>query len=199
MLSAGVLVRKTHLELEHCTFSGDQSDDALHLRRSSFAFSDIEIIDSAGDALAGYFARGSIDGGKIARAGRNGIHVAGSRVSVRDFKIEDVRDEALSATKDSLVEADALDIERVGIAFAATGAVGEIRNSRIRDVVRVAFLAYVKDREFGPGKLRAQGNRVEGAALVAVAQHGSEVVVDGESVPTVDVDLESLSRRGTGT
>ena len=44
----------------------------------------------------------------------------------------------------------------------------------------------------GPGRLIAEDNRVRGAARLALAERGSEIVVDGVPVPGEDIAVASL-------
>jgi hypothetical protein len=50
--------------------------------------------------------------------------------------------------------------------------------------------------EFGPGSLTAENNRITRAALTALAQTGSRVLLDGTMLPPVDAAIDRLHKEG---
>jgi hypothetical protein len=196
-LEGGVVFRKTRVELDHCTFAGNHADDALNIVRASFSLRDVAIFDSQSDAIDADHSEGDIVGGFSSRAGGDGIDVRGSRVSVRDTHLAYIRDKAITVVERSRLSARGVAIERVGIGVASkNGSEAEISDSTLRDITDVALLAYMNRPEFGPGSLTAEGNRIASAALPALAQTGSRVLLDGTILAPVDAAIDRLHKDG---
>jgi hypothetical protein len=196
-VAAGVVFRQAPVTLEHCRIIGNRSEDALNIIRSRFELREVEILDTSSDAFDGDFTEGSIEGGTIAEVGGDGIDVSGSRVTLRGVRLHQIRDKAISVGEGSVLTAEAIEIRDVGVALAVKDrSRAELRDSTIDGVAHAAFMAYVKKPEYGPAQLEVQGNRLTRVAERAVAQIGSRIVIDGEQIPEIEVDIEQLYREG---
>jgi len=194
-LAGGVVFRKAAADLEHCSFSGNLSDDSLNVVRSRFSLTDVEILDSLGDAFDGDYANGSISGGAIQRAGGDAIDVGGSRVTVQGVRITDIRDKAISVGERSRLRAEGVSVEHASIGVASkNGSETEVTGSSFDDVSDVALVAYMNRPEFGPGTLTARGNHITRTAVPALAQAGSRVVLDDTLLPAVDAAIDRLHK-----
>jgi hypothetical protein len=197
LLPAGVVFRRADVSMEHCRLAHNRTEDALNIIRSQFVLKDVEIVDSLSDALDADFSDGRIEGGRISRAGGDGIDVSGSQVDLSGVQLNDIRDKAVSVGERSRLTASGLAISRSGTAFVSKDqSRGEIRDSRISEISHTALMAYVKKAEYGPAELEASGNAVTRVQRVAMAQTGSRVVIDGRSIPTEDVDIDRLYEKG---
>jgi len=196
-LAGGTVFRKARVDLDHCTFTGSRTDDALNIVRSAFSLSDVVILDSRSDGFDGDYVEGTVTGGFIAHAGGDGIDVGGSRVTVRGTRFLDIRDKAISVGERSWVSARDVQIERAGIGLASkNGSESTIEDSTLADIADVALVAYTNQPEFGPGSLTAENNRITRTALPALAQTGSRVRLDGTILPPVDAAIDRLHRDG---
>ena len=191
-LAGGVVFRKTHVDLEDCYFSDNRSDDSLNLVRSSFSMKDVEIVDSQSDALDLDYATGSIEGGLIRNARGDGIDLGGSNIRAHAVELSEVRDKGIVVGERSRLDASNLLLDRADIGLASkNGSHAELRNSELRGIARVALLAYTNRSEFGPGLLISENNRIR-ATKLALAERGSEIVIDGVAVATEDISVASL-------
>ncbi|MDH3213664.1 MAG: right-handed parallel beta-helix repeat-containing protein, partial [Myxococcales bacterium] len=196
-IDAGVVFRRADVTMEHCRIAGNRSEDALNVIRSHFVLSDLEIVDSASDALDSDFSEGRIEGGRISRVGGDGIDVSESEVHLSGVHLSEIRDKAVSVGERSRLTASGLEISRSGTAFVSKDrSHGEIRDSQIFEIAHTALMAYVKKAEYGPAELEASGNSITRVQRVALAQTGSRVVIDGRRVPEEDVDVARLYEKG---
>jgi hypothetical protein len=139
-LDGGVVFRKARIELDHCTLTGDRTDDALNIVRSVFSLRDVVIFESRSDGFDGDYVEGIISGGSISHAGGDGIDVGGSRVTVRGTRFLDIRDKAISVGEGSQLSAHNLQIERAGIGLASkNGSDATIADSTLSDIADVAW------------------------------------------------------------
>jgi hypothetical protein len=193
MLAGGVVFRKARVELDHCTLTGNRTDDALNIVRSAFSLRDVTIVEPRSDGFDGDYVEGTIAGGFISRAGGDGIDVGGSRVTVRGTRFRDIRDKAISVGERSQLSARDLQIEYAGIGLASkNGSEATIAESTLSDIADVALVAYTNRPEFGAGSLIAEKNRIIRAALPALAQTGNRVLIDGSILPSVDAAIDRL-------
>jgi len=192
-LTSGVVFRKTTVEMETCRFTGDRTDDALNIVRSLFSLRDVEIVEPRSDGFDADFSEGSITGGRVTRAGGDGIDLGGSTVTIRNTHLSEIRDKAISVGEGSHLTASGLAIHRVGIGIASkNGSTVEISGSTLHEVGDVGLVAYVNQPEYGPGSLVATGNRITRTALPALAQSGSRLVLDGSTLHPVDAAIDRL-------
>jgi hypothetical protein len=195
MLTGGVVFRKTRVDLDHCAFTGDRTDDALNIVRSAFSLRDVTIVEPRSDGFDGDYVEGTIVGGFISRAGGDGIDLGGSRVTVRGTRLLDIRDKAISVGERSQLSARDIQIEHAGIGLASkNGSEVTIADSTLSDISDVALVAYMNRPEFGRGSLTAENNRITRAALPALAQTGSRVLIDGTVLAPVDAAIDRLHK-----
>jgi hypothetical protein len=196
-LAGGAVFRKTHFEIEDCRFTGTLSDDALNAVRSTFEIRNVTITDSLSDGFDADYSSGSIEAGAIERAAGDAIDLGGSAVEIRGTRIANIRDKAISVGERSRLIAQFLSIDHVGIGIASkNGSYAEVSDSTFRNISDVALVTYTNRGEFGPGTLIATGNDIRNADLVALAQSGNRIVVDGIPVVPIDAAVERLYKDG---
>jgi hypothetical protein len=196
-LAGGVVFRKASAEFDDCRFIGTRTDDALNMVRSTFAIRNLTILDSRSDGFDADYATGSIEAGVIERAGGDAIDLGASNMTVRGIRMASIRDKAISVGERSLLSAENLTIEHVGIGVAAkNGSHAELMDSTLHDIRDVALIAYMNRGEFGPSTLIAERNRITNADLVALTQAGNRILLDGLSLKPVDAALDQLYKDG---
>jgi hypothetical protein len=196
-LTGGVTVRAAEARIADSRFEGTSAEDAVNLIRSRFAFRGVSIRNAVSDAFDCDFCEGSVLGGRIERAGGDGIDVSGSVVRIDGAELEDVNDKAISVGEGSRVEARNLTIRRVGTAVVGKdGSTVIFEDSTVSDVQHVAIMAYTKKREYGPGVVTARNIEMVRVGRAAAAQHGSRVLIDGVATATDDIDVDGLYKRG---
>jgi hypothetical protein len=67
-----------------------------------------------------------------------------------------------------------------------------LTNSVIRESKIAAMMAYTKKKQFGPATITAENVKVKSLSASTVVQKGSQILVDGVAVPTVDLDVKKL-------
>ena len=56
----------------------------------------------------------------------------------------------------------------------------------------MGLIAYRKDMAYGPAAIRAEGLSLVDTPRLALVQDGSEVTIDGESLPGESADLDQI-------
>ena len=206
-LTGGVTFYESEIHMKNCTFRGNRAEDALNIIRTHFNLTDVNILEAMSDGLDADFADGTLQGGLFEQIGRRGggdaIDVSGSDVLVNGTQIRHVKDKGLSVGEGSTLQATDLTISEVGVgAVSKDGSVLTISDSHIDQAQYAALMAYAKKPEYGAGTIQAKNMDVAGGARRAVVQTGSVIVLDGISIPTEDLDVDTLyatvMKRGKG-
>ena len=165
----------------------------MNLIRTRFELENVEFQDAPSDALDADFSNGVIRGGRFSMIGGDGIDVSGAEIEVEGVELFDIADKAISVGEGSRVHVRNVRIERVG-----TGAASKDRStlvledSTITDALTAAVTVYTKKPEYGPAS--AILNRVEMNSVGAevLVQTGSRAVLDDELVAETPLDTDSL-------
>ena len=197
ILTGGVTLRAAQVRLEHVSLVGNLSEDALNLIRSSIDLDQIGIRNTPSDALDCDFCQGKITGSSFSEIGGDGIDVSGSELRIEGVRLHRVRDKAISVGEASRVSVHDASIDEVGTALASKdGSEVRFRSSEVSDVGHVAIMAFTKKPAYGPAHVDARDIRMSRVGRAALAQIGSEIILDGvEQVPE-DVDIEGLYQHG---
>ncbi|MFQ5417704.1 MAG: right-handed parallel beta-helix repeat-containing protein [Myxococcota bacterium] len=196
-LTGGVTFRKSVVVLQSSSFSGNRAEDALNLIRSRFAFRDVSFRGLSSDGFDCDFCEGRLVGGSFREIGGDGLDVSGSRVEADGVTFEEIRDKAISVGEGSKLVARNVNIDTVGTAVASKdGSELVFENSRVSNASHAAIMAYVKKREYGPARVRAENIEMSGVARSSVVQHGSRIEIDGVEQAAEEVDVEGLYEHG---
>ena len=183
--------------MNHCRMQGNRGEDALNIIHSEFELVGVEILETASDAFDADFADGAIKDSIFKNIGTAGggdaIDISGSEVRVTDSRFINISDKALSVGEQSKMTASRLVIEQVGTAAASKdGSYLDISDSSIKDAYNAGLMAYIKKAEFGPGHIKGDKLTFNGTATEAIAQKGSNIILNGNQIESVDVDVKEL-------
>jgi len=196
-LTGGVTFYRSEIRMDHCRMQGNLGEDALNIIHSKFELTGVEIIDTASDALDADFADGAIKDSIFENIGKAGggdaIDISGSEVRVTDSRFLNISDKALSVGEQSKMTASRLIIEHAGTGAASKdGSYLDITDSSIKDAYTAGLMAYVKKAEFGAGHIRGDKITFNGTASEAIVQKGSDIILNGNRIESVDVDVNEL-------
>ena len=196
-LTGGTTFYKSEVQLERCSFSGHQGEDALNIVNSKFSLKNIKIEDTASDGLDIDFSEGSIEGGLFKSIGRlgggDGVDVSGSQISINGTVFHDVSDKALSVGEQSKVVATNITMEEIAIGAASKdGSSLTISESSIKNIKFFGLIAYIKKPEYGSASIDARNIKFEEANIRARVQKGSYLSLEGERIKAEDMDVEQL-------
>ena len=196
-LTGGVTFYQSDVRMDYCLLSGHRGEDALNIIRSEFTLKDVHIANTASDAFDADFSNGRVESGLFENIGTagggDGIDVSGSEVSVVGTRFRNVSDKALSVGERSRLTATKVTIENVGTGAASKdGSHLVIEDSSIQSSRIAGLLAYIKKPEYEPATIEAENIIFRANTIRARAQTGSTITIDGEVVPTEDLDVEEL-------
>jgi hypothetical protein len=197
ILTGGITFYRSNITLEHVLLGNNQTEDAINVIHSQFRFVDSQWKHTFADAFDSDFSQGEVTNCLFEDIAGDAVDVSGSTVTVSGGRMERITDKGISAGENSSVSVQDVRIDNVGIGIASkdlskvTVSGGEISNARFS-----ALAAYIKKPVYGPGSIDAQRLTVSGTEKVGVAQTGSSILVDGQAVEPVEMDVDLLYSQG---
>ena len=196
-LTGGITFYKSNIQLNHVLIGNNETEDAINVIHGNFQFEDSVFANTSADAFDSDFSDGTIVNCVFKDIIGDAIDTSGTKLTVRDSRMDRVTDKAVSAGEDSDVSLTNLFINEVGIGVASkdlskvTLSKAEIRKARFS-----ALAAYMKKPVYGPGWLEANEVTILETEKDAVAQEGSTIILNGHPVETVDLDVDRLYAEG---
>ncbi len=198
VLTGGVTFYRSPLTLLTCHFEGTRAEDGLNVFGADLLFDGVTFSSCDSDSFDGDFVTGELKNCTFRDGAADGIDVSGSDVRVLDCQFLRLGDKALSIGEGSRarIEGGLAEDVSIGVASKDRSEV-EVEGLTVRAARNYALAAFVKKPEYGPARLVARGVRIEGAGRApALAQTGCALAIDGQPVPTEDVDVEASYAQG---
>ncbi len=196
-LTGGVTFYQSDVLLQSSLLEDSRGEDALNIVHSEFLLDDITIRTTASDAFDSDFSKGEIKGGLFENIGLAGggdaIDVSGTQIRVTASRFVNIDDKAVSVGEKSHMQAASLEIRNAGTTAASKDGSELILKDTQIDGVRVAgLMAYIKKPEYGPARIEAENVSFADVSTQARAQKGSVILLDGEAVDTVDLNVKQM-------
>jgi len=178
-LTGSVTFYESDIKIENCHFIGNNSEDALHILRSTVQIYKSHFKDSLSDAFDGDFIKGEIIQSTFQNSGNDAIDISGSRLKIKNVQIDHAEDKGISAGENSRVSIEKLEVKQAKIAIASK----DMSNVLVKNISiegsKVGFAAYQKKSEFGPAKINVSNVRYNETGDKFVLESGSKFFVDG--------------------
>ncbi len=197
-LSGGVTFYKSDVTIDNSVFKGSQAEDGLNIISSEFALTNTRFEDMRSDALDSDFSQGTIKSSNFNTIGGDAIDFSGSKSWVEYPHIYNVRDKAISAGENSIINVLGGYVKSVGVAAASKdGSVVDIADTRIEDVLLFGLMTYVKKPSYSFPTLNAYNlSWGEDVSKLAsnnwIRQAGTVLTIDGVKVPEKNLDVKAL-------
>lgn len=196
-LNAGATFYKSDIKMQDCTFTKSSAEDALNIVRSKVLIENIRISETYSDGLDGDYINGEINSSIFEKIGSLGggdaIDLSGSNIIINRGVFHSISDKAVSIGERSVVSLSSLDIKNSSIAVVSKdGSQVKVTNSKINNVTNYGFMAYMKKPEYGGSYLEASNIKISDTAHSALAQNQSKLILESDTVKTVDIDMEVL-------
>jgi hypothetical protein len=191
-ITGAVTFYESDVDISNCKFDQNKAEDALNIIRSKFLIEHTEFENAFSDAFDADFSTGKIFYSNFLDSKNDGIDVSGSQVELKNILVDGSGDKGISAGENSLIQIENLKISNVvfGIASKDLSKV-YVKHAEISKA-KIAFAAYQKKSEFGPGFIKAQFSRDKDTEISAFAEHGSEIIYNGTSFQNSKGSLKKL-------
>ena len=195
--TGAVTFYRSPVTMLRCQFEGTEAEDALNVLGADIALEAVTFSGCASDGFDGDFVTGEIRDCVFRDGKADGVDVSGADVLVRNCRFERLGDKACSIGERSKarIEGGAARDVSVGVA-AKDGSEVEVSGLAV-EARNYALAAFVKKAEYGPSRLTAHGLTIGATGRgKAIAQTGCVLELDGERVPTRDIDVEASYAEG---
>jgi len=180
------------VKIYNCSFTNNHSEDALNIINTSFEMDNVIFKNIQSDAFDGDYVEGHIKNSFFENIGNDAIDVSGSKLTVDNVQIFNAGDKGLSAGENSRFTASRIIIKDSEIAAASKDqSVLNLSNCLMQDN-QLGFTAFKKKSEFGPANINADSIKLVNNKLTSLIENGSSLLLNGQTVETVDHVLERM-------
>ena len=192
-LTGALTFYNAYVELKHCNFTNNHSEDALNTVRCRVYISDCRISNTLSDGYDADFCTGVVRNSQFENTGNDCIDFSGSRMLISECAIKNSGDKGISGGENSELYVSDCTIDGANIAIASKDKsyvrveTGTIKNSNY------AFSAYRKKPEYGPARLKVLRMRKNKAKNLHLLEKGSTLTYDSKKYVGKEVfDIDSL-------
>jgi hypothetical protein len=191
-ITGAVTFYESDVDISNCKFDQNKAEDALNIVRSKFLIEHTKFGNAFSDAFDSDFSTGKILHSSFLDSKNDGIDVSGSQVELKNILVDGSGDKAISAGENSLIKIENLKINNVVIGIASKDlSKVNVKHADISNA-KIAFAAYQKKSEFGPGFIKAQFSIVKDTEITAFAENGSTILYNGTSFQNSKGSLKRL-------
>jgi hypothetical protein len=196
VVTGGITFYHSPVTMRDCLIEGTWAEDGTNIFGCDFLMERVTFLRCVSDSFDGDFVTGTVRECVFKEGLADGVDFSGSDVDVVDCQFLDMGDKAVSAGEDSVVRVTGGLADGVSIGIAAKDRSRvTAQGMTINDARNYALAVFIKKREFGPAELRATGLVIRESGLGdTIVQTGCTLEVDGELVPTQDLDVQKLYR-----
>lgn len=191
-LTGGVTFYRSPVVLEDVLLDTTLAEDALNLVKSPFTMTRVELRNTPSDGLDSDFSDGKIISSSFFEIGGDAVDFSGSVVSIEEMKAHNVHDKAVSAGEGSTISVRNSHFKQVGVGIASKdGSVVKAEEIEVEDYKLYGVMTYVKKLMFGSSSLHISSSRFD-TGQISSRQEGTELVIDGQSVDSQEVNVREL-------
>ena len=192
-LTGAVMFYESKVNIDHCLFSDNYSEDALNLIRCEFKIQNSIIENTFSDGFDADFCTGSVIKCVFKNTGNDGVDFSGSKIDIEKCLIENAGDKAISGGENSTLKIVDCKINRANIAIAAKDlSMLEVRSVSITNC-NYSYAAYRKKPEYGPATITVYSAKLNDSKNLYLLEKGSELTYLGKKhVGNKTFDIDSM-------
>jgi hypothetical protein len=195
--TGSVMFYESNVTWSHCSIHDSESEDAINLVKSDFDFTDVNVGRASSGAIDLDFCKGTIRGGSIHQTKGDGLDISNTSIRVHGTTFERIEGSALSVGERSQLQASEVSIRDCGTGLASKDdSVTNIEDSSLHKLKHAGVIAYTQKPEFGGARIETRNLQIKNTKHRYIAQHGSEIQVDGKKLETVPLNLEEFYSSG---
>lgn len=197
ILTGGITFYQSDIRLENVFLGNNQTEDAINVIHGDFNFIDSEFANTFADAFDSDYSQGEVSGCYFHDITGDAVDVSGTTATIKDSKMERITDKGVSVGEKSTVIIQNVQIDSVGIGVASKDlSKTYVYTTQISHAEFAALAAYIKKPVYGPAYLEAPDVVITNTITEAVVQTGSTILLHGEEVPSVEMDVDKLYSEG---
>ena len=191
-LTGAVTFYESPVNIFHCQFLNNRSEDSLNLIRSEFSMDYTLFDNSSSDAFDGDFCNGSIMSSSFVNSGNDAIDVSGSDMVLRDVLIDGAGDKGISVGENSHAKASGITIKNTEIGVASKDMSEIIIDDINLTSCKIGFASYQKKPEFGPARIIVNSLIERKTKKPYMVESGSEIIFNGKKMVANQEKIEEI-------
>lgn len=172
MITGSVTFYESDVDLLHCHFVDNHSEDGLNIVRANFLLDGCLIKNTFSDAFDADFCEGKVLNTRFENAGNDGIDVSTATIYVENVTVDKSGDKAISTGEQSDLIAKNITIKDAFIALASKDKSRLYVQGAKLDNCKYVVAAFQKKPEFGPAHIKVENMEMTN---MADAKHLLEV------------------------
>ncbi len=197
VLTGAITFYRSEVHIMNSVIGDNTTEDALNIIHSAFSFNLVEFRNTSSDAFDGDFTTGEVTNCSFFEIAGDALDFSGSDVDVGDSYFINIGDKSISAGENSIVHLYNLAMRNVNIGVASKDLSRVILESSTIDQANFSALAaYIKKPQYGPASLQADRVEILNTTTAAICQTDSLILLNGETVPCEDIDVDTLYEQG---
>jgi hypothetical protein len=191
-LTGAVTFYASPVELRHCEFLDNHSEDSLNIIRSEFLIDQSLFQNATSDAFDGDFVTGTVSRSSFVKIKGDCIDVSGSRVKLADIYVRECNDKGVSLGEASAGTGERIVVEKSRIGIAAKDlSEGVFTDVQITDT-EMGLAVFQKKPEYGGGRLEVTQLNLDRVKTPYVIETGSTMIVENRQLPPKDAEVKKL-------
>ena len=191
-LTGGVTFYKADVNIKDSYFVNSRAEDMLNLVKSKYNIDNLIMMNASSDAIDSDFSEGKIRDLVIENVAGDALDTSGSYVDIYNFEAREIKDKALSVGESSRVNIKNCKLDSVGVGIASKdGSEVKVSECEIRDFKLASLMSYVKKNYYSSPSLTFSSPKPFDTSS-AIRQIGTNMIVDGNSVKTSNLNVEEL-------
>ena len=195
-LTGGITFYKSDVDLEDVRITNVKSEDAINIVNSTFSLNSVFIKDTFSDGLDSDFSDGNVVFSEFSNIGGDALDFSGSNVSINRIKVRNVKDKAISAGEESILNIENSNFSNIGVGVASKdGSSVTMTSSAISNYELYAAMAYIKKDFYGSPSITLNSclvSNMNGVSNPYMRQEGANMLIDNVEIQTSNMSIENL-------
>ncbi len=197
ILTGGITFYESAVDISYSVIGNSATEDALNIIRAPFSFDYVEFLNVPSDAFDGDFTTGTASHCSFHDIEGDAFDISGTEATITKSYFVNIGDKAISAGEKSNITLEEITIRNVSIGISSKDLSTVLVNNSTIDSAKVAGLAaYIKKPQYGAAFIEATDVTILNTEILAICQTESELLLNGESIPPEDIDIDSLYKQG---
>ncbi|MBT5399358.1 hypothetical protein HOL24_02320 [bacterium] len=193
-LTGGITFYKSDVDFENVRISDVKAEDAINIVESSFSLNSVFINNTISDGFDSDFSKGSVLHSKLSNIGGDALDFSGSNVLIENTTVINVKDKAVSAGEESVLNIENSHFDNIGVGVASKdGSLVTINNTRILDYKLYAAMSYIKKDFYSMPDISINNSSVSDGNSY-IRQKGTNMTVDNIKIPESKMSVKKLYR-----
>jgi len=192
-LRGAVTFYESPVNIDHCIFSDNlRGDDYLNIIGTDFTILDTRFENIIADAFDSDFCTGTMTNTSFMKLGNDAIDVSGTELKMEGIRITGAGDKGISGGEASHLMCENIIISGGEIAVASKDNSTIEIDSILIDSSKLAYCAFQKKPEFGPGTIRTNRAAFKDVKTEYLIETGSSLTINGKEIKNKSDTVEAL-------